>query len=365
MPAVEWVDSFQIQSLAVVGLPATFTASVLDLLKEWNGVTNTGVGVIGNATARGTSALYVPFGTSLLKTISHQATYTIGMRTKTSSSAGVGGITSLFNFSNNSQILFSLLIRTDGSILLFADNNQSKVILDTGTPVITASVEAYIEVTVTISTALLTINVAAELWVNNTSYGTGNVNGTTLLANLTSQTATFNRIELNAGVTTPGGTYYSDFYILKGTGRLGQSVYPYGVQIDAIFTRSDDTPTDWTPSSVGSHWDKINENPPGTGTYVETAVSGKVDSYNWEPVSSFVGTAPSVFLKLLAKSTEEGLCQFQGNVGSGGTQDQTAIFSLGGDIDQYWCESFDVDPLTLAAWLAADFNTRPFGIQLV
>jgi hypothetical protein len=64
MPELEWVDSFQIQTLADLNDPSSFGPSQTDLLKEWNaiGTGNNHVGVVGNATNRGTSALYIPFG---------------------------------------------------------------------------------------------------------------------------------------------------------------------------------------------------------------------------------------------------------------------------------------------------------------
>jgi hypothetical protein len=284
------------------------------------------------------------------------------MRIKTSSIVGVGGL--LYELANNSQVLFSILIETDGSILLYADNNQSKVILHTVSSIIQQNIETYIEITVTIS-GTAPLNVAAQLWVDDTSYGSGNANCARNASDLTSLTATFNRIFLNSGVNTNGQTFFSDFYIVKGTDRLGQSVFPFGVQIDPIFTISDSTPTNWTPTGGGSHWDQINDNPPNSElTYVEASIHGKVDSYNWDKIPNFTGTVPSVFLKFLARSTAEGLCQIQGNVGAGGTQEQTDMFALC-DIDQYYYQSFDVDPLTAVAWLPLAFNTRPFGIQLV
>lgn len=366
MPELEWVDSFQIQSQAIVGDPASYVLSQLDLLKEWNGI-SAGIanfGVLPNATIRGTAALNIPFGGFIVRTLSHQAVFTIGMRIKIACVSGVGGINSLYDLYNNGQILFSLRVREDGSILLFGENNQSKVIFDSGSAVVTAAQEGYLEVTVTIS-GTATLNIAATVWFDNVNLGTGNVNLSFGKSVLTSLTATFNRIQLNAGVTSVGSCSYSDFYIVKGTDRLGSSAFPYGVEIDAIFTISDSAPTDWTPTGGASHWDQINDNPPNdNATYVEASTHGVVDSYNWQTVPTFLGTIPSVFLKLLCHSTSEGLCQIRGNVGAGGTQEQTLPFALC-DINFYQYQSFDTDPLTGVAWLPAAFNTRPFGIELV
>lgn len=368
MPELEWADSFQIQSLGVLGGDhSTFVASQADLLKEWNGIfggSAATIAVLGNATVRGTSALVIPFGESIVRTLSHQAVFTIGQRIKIASVAGVGGLDSLYDVLNNTQILFSIRIREDGSILLYGANSQSKVIFDSGVPVVTAGQEGYLEITMTIS-GTTALNVAATVWFDDVELGSGNVGmgfGTSVID---SQDATFNRIQLNAGVTTPGQCAFSDFYIVKGTDRLGQNVAPFGVEIDAIFTISDSAPTDWIPTGGGSHWDQINDNPPNNDlTYVEAAVSGKVDSYNWQTIPNFLGTIPSVFMKLLVHSTAEGLCQIKGNVGAGGTQEKTLPFALC-DIDFYQYQSFDTDPLTGVAWLAAAFNTRPFGIELV
>ena len=366
MPELEWADSFQIQTQAIVGNIPSYNQSHLDLLNEWNaiGSGNAQIAVVGNATARGASALFIPFGGAIQRTMSHQATYTIGMRIKINSTAGVGGINSLYDLWNNLTFLFSIRVRADGSILLYGANNQSKVIFDSVTPVLTAGQEGYLEITTTVS-GTTNLNVAATVWFDDVLLGTGNVNLGFGTSSITSLDATFNGITLNSGVTTPGGCTYSDFYIVKGTDRLGSSAFPYGVEIDAIFTISDSAPTDWIPTGGGSHWDQVNDNPPNNNlTYVETSTSGKCDSYHWETISSFDGTIPSVFLKLLCHSTAEGLCQVKGNVGAGGTQQKTAPFALC-DINLYHYESFDVDPLTGLAWLPAAYNTRPFGIELV
>lgn len=365
MPELEWADSFQIQTKAIAGDPASFSPSRVDLQKEWNGVGigNNQVGVVANSTARGTSALYIPFGGSILRTLSHQATFTIGMRIKIGCVDGIGGSNSLFDFSNNSTPLSSLRIKLDGSILLFCDNNQSRVVFDSVTPLIVANQEVYIELTTTIS-GTTTLSIQSSLWVNDTFIGTGSHATSHASTDLPSQDATLNRITLNAGVTSNGQCLFSDLYIIKGTTRLGTNVFPFGVEIDPIFTISDSTPITWSPTGGGSHWDQINDNPPNAeATYVEASVIGTVDSYNWETVPNFAGTIPSVFMKLLCRSTAEGLSRTQGNVGAGGSQAQTEIFGLCASA-YYQCHSFDVDPLTGVAWLPAAFNTRPFGIQI-
>lgn len=369
----EYADSFGIYKLAVLATPASFAPSQVSLKTRWNTIGNAtpSTGVIANSGNRGNPALYLPFGGSISRTLSRQATFTVGFRLNMGCVAGVGSnLQSLITFgainTQRSQ-LADLLVKPDGSILVYGDGDVAKVIFTTAV-VITANTNCYLEFSATI-TGTTNMNVAAEVRVNGVTVGSGNLNIGRNANTLASGVANFKYVELSSGVQTPGQAYISDFYINNGlgttnTGFLAGTVAPY-CQVDYLLPNADGTTLDWTPLGGAAHYTEIDEIPQDGGTsYVASAIPGNVDAYHWQTIATFSGTIPSVQISLCAFSTEEGLRTFQGNIGPTGAQQQTAEFGLcSGNF--YRSASFDLDPLTGLAWLQAAFNARQFGIGVV
>src|ERR1051326_7548869 len=135
----EYADSMGIYKLAVLGMPATFAPSQASLLTRWNsiGTGNPLIGVLANSGNRGNPALYLPFGAAIGKTFTHQTTYTIGFRLNMGCVAGVGNATvPLIEFGAigaGALILASLLVKADGSILVFGNGLL-------GTPIFTTPI---------------------------------------------------------------------------------------------------------------------------------------------------------------------------------------------------------------------------------
>src|ERR1035437_9901743 len=151
----EYAESFGIYELAVLGMPATFGPSQVSLLTRWNAVGNgsTQSGVLANKGTRGTPALYLPFGAAIAKTFSRQATYTVGFRLNMGCAAGVGnGTVPLIELGAvpSPFPLASLLVKADGSILVFGNDNLATVIC-TAPVAIVANTDCYLEFSATIS----------------------------------------------------------------------------------------------------------------------------------------------------------------------------------------------------------------------
>lgn len=370
----EFVDSFGIY----VPTSVSFSASQVSLLKRWNGI-GTGSGTLGVVTAagaRGNPALIVPFGGFICKTLSHQATYTWGATINMSSVAGVGGA-DLVQFKNVDTTMCSLLIRADGSILVYAANNTSLVCLSTAV-VIPANTNCYIEFQSTIS-GTSNINVAATVKVWDSSNNllltsTGNTNTGLSTNSLTTLTgifgvsvtpflaAVYNRIVLLSGGNTNGQCYFSDMYLntsagTTNTGFLGP------VQIGPILPNGDGPTLNWTPNSGSVHYTRINELPSDEGTtYNFTSTIPATDTFDWEDIASFSGTVKTVQISYDAYSTDEGNCAIESVIGNTGSEQQSTPFPLAANYN-YWHYAFDIDPATSLPWTRANFNAKRFGIR--
>lgn len=359
----EFVDSFGIYVL-ITGVDGGPSAT--SLRNRWN---STGIGsgcyVQANKGARGNPALVLPFGAALARTFTHQATYIQGMRLNISGTGVVGGGTS-FQFANNGLILLSLKIGADGSITVIGNNTGATVVCSCP-PIIVAATNCYLEISATLTSISsgADMNLAAQVWVNGVSQCSGNVNLGRAVNTLTSRTATFNQIFLLDGVGTNGQSYVSDYYLNNGSGTTNTSVFG-PVEIDAFPFPNGDLSIQWTPlGGIGTNFSEINENPAdGDVSYVSSSTIGNKDSYAWQDIASFAGTVKSVQLSYFARANDEGIRVFQGNIGTGGTEEQTTNFGLGFSY-QYFHQAFDLDPATGLAWTTIGFNAKPFGIKLV
>lgn len=357
----EFVESFGIYDL-LVGISGT--VSQKSLRNRWN---STGVGggiwVEAGKGKRGQPALVLGPGASLARTLSHQSLWIIGYNINVSSTAGVGGGKTL-DMMNNGQPLCSLYVNVDGSLKVQANGNGP--IIATSSPCLTAAVDAYLEISATLTTSGSDMNLAVECWVNGVSQCTGsgligrNVN------TLTSQTPTFNQLFIQDGIGgSTGRCYISDMYLNNGSGATNLTKFGT-VEIDAYPLPNGDDGVQWTPlGGSGSNFSEINENPAdGNASYVLANTVGKKDSYTWQDIVSFTGTVKSVQISYFARVDQEGVRAFQGTIGAGGTEAQTASFGLSFNY-LYYHQAFDLDPATGLAWTRTGFNAKDFGISLV
>lgn len=372
----ECVDSMAIY-VTLVGTDAN--PSQISLLGRFNGIGSgsTQTAVLPTGGRRGNPVLSVPFGGSIFKTVSHQPTYTTGFNANVVSEAGVGGA-DLFQFLNNDTIMCSLKVNADGSIVVYAFNDPSLVVLTTGV-VLTASTDAYVEIQVTCTVySTNKLRMFAHLWVEDVDQGSATLDTNVLVTTLVTQTgifgtnpvpqspSVFNRIGLLSGGNTNGGALFSDFYLNNALGTTNTGRFGI-VEIDAYpLPNGDLTPLQWTPlGGGGPHFSQINELPAdGDLSYVASATPGNKDCYAWQDIVSFSGTVKTVQISYMARSTDEGLRTFQGTIGINGAEEQTVEFGLPNDYI-YFSQAFDLDPATGLPWTVSNFNAKPFGIVLV
>src|SRR5665213_3447113 len=368
----EFTDSFAIYANInpnPVLLPRPADSQVT-LLTRYNAIGQGNLAMGTQASPSGSMALYLPFGAAIFKTFSHQAKYTLGFRLNMDCLAGVGG-GSLIDFWNCHFGLTTLIVNTDGSILVLGSPSDTPVtICSNATPgLITADVDCYVEFQCICTDIGSDINVACIVKIDNTVVASGNINIGVNKNRLVSGTADFNVVTLNSGMSTNGRAYIWDLYLTNGsgatnTGFLGSSIAPYGITSQPILPNSDSATIQWTPLSGSVHFSEINELPGDLDTsYNGNTAAGNIDSLGWQPIPTFTGTVKSVQISLEQESTEEGTCIVKSNIGAAGAEEKGAPFGLCSSYS-YQHEAFDLDPATGLAWLQTDFNVKLFGYEL-
>lgn len=359
----EYVDSMGIYAL-ISGINCV--PSQLSLMQRWNsiGFGNLNICIRPGLGARGNPVLDMPFGATIVKTLTHQAKFCVGMLVNMNSNAGVGG-GPLITLGNCDRNICELSVNADGSITVYADPGAGNVLMLTTAIAITAFTNAYLEFVVTLS-GTTNIVVTTQVYVNGVLLGNSVVFSGINNNTLKSLNTTMNRIFLSSGVATNGGTRISDFYINNGSGSTNTGPYLNPtLAIDAYpLPNGDNSPLQWIPlGGVGAHYSEINELPADAdASYVLSATIGNKDSYDWQDIASFSGTIKTVQLSYCARTDAEGLRSFRGNINS--TEQNTPTFGLPGTY-QYFHTAFDVDPATGVAWTRTGFNAKPFGIELV
>lgn len=374
---MEYADSMGIY-VPITGVIAA--PSQISLLTRYNGIGNgnPSIGIDATAGLRGNPALFLPFGSSIYKTVSHQPTYTVGFNVRMSSITGTGG-GDLFQLLNNSTIMCTLRVNDDGSLVVYAFNDQASWTVVTTGILLQPDINNYVELQATCTVwGTNKLRMFAQLWVNGVSQGSATLDTTVLVTTLVTQTgifgtnpvpnspAVFNRFGILSGVNTNGQAFVSDFYMNNALGTTCTG--PFGiVEIDAYpLPDGDGGVLQWTPlGGSGPHYSEINNLPaPGDSSYVSSSTPGQKDSYTWQDIVSFSGTIKSVQLSYSARSTDVGLRTFQSTIGNTGTEQQGTEFGLPNNYI-YFHECFDVDPFTGVAWTRVGFNAKQFGIRLV
>lgn len=115
--------------------------------------------------------------------------------------------------------------------------------------------------------------------------------------------------------------------------------------------------------SAGTNFENVDENPPNTTDYNETATSGDIDLYTY-PSLPFTPTSIAFVQSVLYAARDGAITGFRAEIDSGGTPDSgstvspaaAGVYTLAYDI-------FPVDPDTTAAWTPAAVNALEAGLS--
>lgn len=157
-----------------------------------------------------------------------------------------------------------------------------------------------------------------------------------------------------------------DIYICDGQGSVNNS-FLGDVKIGVVRPNGDVT-IQWTAtgSSTTTHYKDVNDvTPDGDVSYVYSTATGSLELFDWEDITSFVGTIKGVQYLLYARKDAEGARVINMVEGSSGTNTLTNAAGLSdvylNDNYDYHTLALDTSPTTGSGWTVAGFNADRFG----
>lgn len=270
---------------------------------------------------------------------------------------------------NNGTIIMSLRIESDSSLSLVAANGTVYGNTLSFTPPYTMPLNNYIyvEISNALSNNSGDVEVTTTLKINGTIVLNGLSANTGVAVNtLISGAANANRHAWAGAISSPG-VYIDDLYIFDNQGSTNNS-FAGDISLGALVPASDLTVgMNIFPTTPTTHYSKLNEIPPdGDTTYVYSNTVGNSDDYDWQQVSSFVGSIPFVQILYYVRKDDEGSRTFQhtigGNTYSPGTGGVygTPEFALC-DSYLYYPIPLDTNPAVGTNWTLANLNAQDFG----
>ncbi len=124
------------------------------------------------------------------------------------------------------------------------------------------------------------------------------------------------------------------------------------------------TPLQFTPSA-GTNWENVDENPPSSADYNETATTAQVDLYTY-PNLPFVPTAISAVQSVLYASRDGSITGFASRIESASfTTAGPTVSPAAAGVDTLAYAFFPTDPATSADWTESAVNAIEAGIRSV
>ncbi len=165
-------------------------------------------------------------------------------------------------------------------------------------------------------------------------------------------------------LTVDNGYFLDDVYICDGTGATNNN-FLGDSQVLTGYPDEDGTYLQWTALGTGEHQSEIDENPPDDDiTYIFDSVSGRIDTFDFDPVDTNGGVIRGVQLNISATKTDAGAQNIQGYNISGVTEDAGTSKPLGSGEYTYYREIWPEDPNTSATWVEANLNNAEFGVKI-
>jgi hypothetical protein len=174
---------------------------------------------------------------------------------------------------------------------------------------------------------------------------------------------------------------YADGVVIGGIGAGGASSYTYrddvvimdtsdsycndfigDVIIQAISPTSPGTNAEWNPSS-GANYACVDEIPPSTGDYVETATLNGLDTYATANVTPLTGTIFAVVVNLYAQKTGTADRKIKGVALDTGTPSLGLEVTLAAGYQMLQSPMY-INARTSSAFTITDVNTAEFGVKL-
>ena len=155
--------------------------------------------------------------------------------------------------------------------------------------------------------------------------------------------------------------YMDDYYICDGTGDTFND-FVGTCKILAVFPNADTATEEWTPSTAGTHYIRIDENPPSTTDYVGTATQNAIDLYSYP---SLIGNSTILAIQVttLVSCISGMTILFEAPVVSNGVTELGPDFQLTSATYQEVSHISTTDPNTGEPWIIAGLTAAQIGMR--
>lgn len=165
--------------------------------------------------------------------------------------------------------------------------------------------------------------------------------------------------------TVGSGSYYiDDWYICDGSG-ADNNDFLGNCLVDAVFPDGDDT-AGWAIASGGSsHYLDVDENPVDDDvSYVEDAVTGSKDLYDYAAMPAGRGLIKGISIKTVCRETDAENFDIIVPIKSGATEDDGPTLSIGSTDYVIKKRVSELDPNTSLAWTKTTLDAAKFGVKV-
>lgn len=251
----------------------------------------------------------------------------------------------------------TLAVQTAGTFKYYRGTSNTGTLLGTTSSGASASTWCYVEIKVKFSATVGTVDVL--------------VNGSSVLS-LTSQntdltaTGLCQRVRFMGSNNSPDHTGYDDIYILDTTGSVNTTFLGTQTTVVMIQPTGDAGTNAWTPDSGSTHFNRVNENPQDTTTYLEDATSTHKELFTYGSIAG-IANVSAVQLNAVAKITDTTVFNLLGSVHSASTDSDDTVKArnrISGPDYVTTSRTLETDPATSAAWTVPAVNSCQFGFKV-
>lgn len=231
-------------------------------------------------------------------------------------------------------------------------------ILATGTTFITAAVWTYVEVSVTVSDTVGEVHVR----LNGSATDEVSYTGDTKNAGTAS---TIDKVQI-AHVTSSGGLYATDIYIIDDTGAAPNNAFLGDVTVRTLSPNANGNSSQLVGSDGNStdNYLLVDEKPFSSSDYAGSATTGQKDTYGLQDLPATVTTVYGVQVNANMLKSDAGASQSRIVIRSGGTDYGGTTRVLSTSAITY-TELYEQNPNTAAAWTPTNVNGLEAGMEVM
>ena len=264
------------------------------------------------------------------------------------------GRTILWLRDNTAAVVASVSTNATGQLQI---QNASGTLIATGTTILAFNTWYYIELKLTVNGA----SGSVEVHLNG-------ISATPEIASTTGNFGTSNIAQIWLSFSGGASIFFDDYYLLDTTGPAPQNSFLGDVCVETLYPDGDGAHQDWSPSTAGAHYSKVNESsgtfPDGDTTFVSDVTPGHIDTYTVGSLATLTGNVYGVATNLYARKDDAAARQIAPVIREAGTDH---VGSTTGGLTTsylYYRQLYQLDPAG-AAWTIASVNGAEYGVKEV